>query len=103
MLYYSFVLFASLVGLGVPITVLLGTATSLKIEQASVYWVTGWRPPLLQLAQAAVPGVAVLLAMHQAMTGSMLLPWIAASVAGLAANGIALHLLLGKAASRKRS
>jgi len=101
--YYSFVLFVSLINLGVPITIVLGTAASLKIEQASVYWVTGLRPQLLQLAQAAAPGLAVSAAAHQVITGSMLARWTAASAIGLALNGMVLHRLLTKTAGRERT
>ena len=69
-LFASFVLWAILVDLGIPVTVSLGAIFALYVERRMIWALTGWRPRLSRLVLSAVPGAAVALAVDRALAWS---------------------------------
>jgi hypothetical protein len=90
-LIFSFTVMMLKDGYGMPITVAVGIAAGLKIEQQSVYMVSAWRPPLWALAALAPVGVLAAAACDTTLSGGWLQRWLIASLAGWAVNGVVLH------------
>jgi hypothetical protein len=93
MLVGSFVLFVSLVDLGVPITAGAGSIGALFVERAVLYQLTAWRPQLHHLLVSALPAAPVSLALSSRLSWS---PWLAIPTAvavGLVVQALTLSYL----------
>ena len=93
MAYASFVAFALLEGVGIPVTACLGLILAVKTQQATVSLVTSWRPPVLVLVLAGLPAGALVFALHQWLRPGSWLGSTALIALGLMIQSVTLHRL----------
>jgi hypothetical protein len=77
--------------LGTPWAICIGAIAGVLIQRAMIFWLTGWRPPLLRLVLASLPALALALALML----SRRVHWSAdgAVAAGLIVQSLLLHYL----------
>ncbi len=91
--YLSLLLFASLEGIGIPGTAFLAAILLITTEQAMVFLVSRWRPPVLSLVLSALPATAVAFVLRGLFHWHGWLGIVFAVAAGLAIQAVVLHRL----------
>jgi hypothetical protein len=92
--YDSVLLFAPLEGIGIPGTALLAAAFLIRTEQAMVFLVGHWRPPILALMLAALPAAGVALALRALFHWHGWLGIVFAVAAGLIIQAVVLYYVV---------
>jgi len=91
--YLGLVLWLFLEDLGLPMTACIGVVLAVKVQQAIVFLVTAWRPPVRRLILAGIPGAALALCLQSWLQWSSWLGWAAIVAAGLVVQALVLHRL----------